>query len=151
MMSDGTIKIFTIGFTGSSAEHFFDRLKSAGVKKVVDTRLWASSQLAGFAKKKDMPYFTRQLVGADYEYREDLAPTADILRSFKDNRISWEDYEVQYTNLINYRNLANMLSPDEVDKACFLCACKTEHNCHRRLLAEYLQREWDADIKIIHL
>ena len=41
MMSDTAIKIFTIGFTGYSAEDFFDRLKQAGVKKVIDTRLGA--------------------------------------------------------------------------------------------------------------
>lgn len=146
-----TITIFTIGFTGSSAEHFFERLKKAGVKKVIDTRLWASSQLAGFAKKKDLPYFVRELANAEYEYREDLAPTSDIHRAYKDNRISWEDYEVQYIDLIEHRNLANILSPEEVDQACFLCACKTEHHCHRRLLAEFLQREWEQSVKILHL
>ncbi len=151
MLNCSNIRIFTIGFTGSSAEHFFERLRNAGVKKVIDTRLWASSQLAGFAKKKDLPYFVKELAGADYEYREDLAPTADILKAYKDNRISWDDYEIQYIDLVNHRNLANVLSPDEVDQACFLCVCKTEHNCHRRLLAEYLQREWSHPVEIIHL
>jgi uncharacterized protein (DUF488 family) len=145
------IKIFTIGFTGSSAENFFERLRSAEVKKVIDTRLWASSQLAGFAKKKDLPYFLKKLAEADYEYREDLAPTADILKAYKENRISWDDYEIQYIELINHRNLAAVLSPEEVDQACFLCACKTEHHCHRRLLAEYLQREWNTHLEITHL
>lgn len=151
MMNDQAIKIFTIGFTGSSAEDFFGRLKQAGVKKVIDTRLWASSQLAGFAKKKDMPYFVKELVGVDYEYREDLAPSKDILKAYKDNHISWDDYEVQYIDLINHRNIVNILKPDEVHEACFLCACKTEHHCHRRLLAEYLQSQWDAPMEIVHL
>ena len=146
-----TIKLFTIGFTGSSAEDFFERLRGAGVKKVIDTRLWASSQLAGFAKKKDLPFFVKELAGADYEYRDDLAPTADILKAYKDGKISWDSYEVQYIDLINHRNLANVLSPDEVNEACFLCACKTEHNCHRRLLAEYLQREWKQPLEVAHL
>ncbi|MCB9983622.1 MAG: DUF488 domain-containing protein [Rhodospirillales bacterium] len=90
-----TVTIFTIGFTGSSAEHFFERLKRVGVKKVIDTRLWAGSQLSGFAKKKDLPYFVKELAGANYEYREDLAPISDILKAYKDNRISWKNYEVQ--------------------------------------------------------
>lgn len=146
-----TVKIFTIGFTGSSAKHFFERLRQADVKKVIDTRLWASSQLAGFAKKKDLPYFLKEIAGIDYEYREELAPSADILKPFKDNKMSWDEYEVQYIDLINHRNIANMLSPDEVDRACFLCACKTEHHCHRRLLSEYLQREWSQLVEIAHL
>ncbi len=93
----------------------------------------------------------KELVGADYEYRENLAPTADILKAYKDNRISWDEYEIQYIDLINHRNLANVLSPDEVNQVCFLCACKTEHHCHRRLLSEYLQREWGEPMEIVHL
>lgn len=77
------IKIFTIGFTGSSAEHFFERLKRAGVKKVIDTRLWAGSQLSGFAKKKDLPHFLKELAGVDYEYRQELAPSEDILKAYQ--------------------------------------------------------------------
>lgn len=151
MMSDTKIQIFTIGLTGSSAEHFFERLRSAGVKKVIDTRLWASSQLAGFAKKKDMPYFLKEIGGIDYEYRQELAPTDDILKPYKNNQLSWADYEVQYIDLINHRNIANILKPDEVHEACFLCACKTEEHCHRRLLVEHLQKEWDIPVEIIHL
>ena len=44
------MKIFTIGFTKTSAESFFKRLQEAGVKKVIDVRLHNDSQLAGFAK-----------------------------------------------------------------------------------------------------
>lgn len=150
-MSIGQIKIFTIGFTGKSAEDFFGRLQKAGIKKVIDTRLWASSQLAGFAKKKDLPYFIKQLVSADYEYREDLAPSQDILKAYKDKRIDWSAYEAQYNSLITQRNIAAILKPEEVHEACFLCACKTEHNCHRRLLAEHLETEWDVPMEIIHL
>ncbi len=106
---NGSVKIFTIGFTGSSAEHFFERLKQAGVKKVIDTRLWAGSQLSGFARKKDLPYFLNNLAGAEYEYRQDLAPSTEILKAYKDNRISWSEYEIQYIQLINHRNISNIL------------------------------------------
>lgn len=150
-MSNQAITIFTIGFTGSSAEHFFNRLRSAGVKKVIDTRLWASSQLAGFAKKKDLPYFLQEIGGIDYEYRKELAPSDDILKPFKDNKTSWAEYEVQYIDLIKHRNISNILKPDEVHEACFLCACQTHEHCHRRLLAEHLQREWGNPAQIIHL
>ena len=145
------MKLFTIGFTGSSAEHFFERLKDVGVTKVIDTRLWARSQLSGFAKKKDLPYFVKELVGIDYEYCENLAPSKDILKAYKDNQMSWDEYEVHYIQLINHRNIANILTPDEVSDACFLCACKTVHHCHRRLLAEYLQQEWNQPLEVIHL
>ena len=151
MMTNQAIKIFTIGATGSSAEDFFRRLRSADVKKVIDTRLWASSQLAGFAKKKDLPFFLRKIGGIDYEYRRELAPSDDILKPFKNNQISWQDYEAQYIDLIRNRNIASVLRPEEVDTACFLCACKTEDRCHRRLLTEHLQKEWSVSVEIVHL
>ena len=146
-----SVKIYTIGVSGLTAEHFFERLKTAGVKRVIDTRLWASSQLAGFAKKKDLPYFLKEIAGIDYEYRKELAPSDEILKPFKNNQLSWVDYEIQYIELINHRNISNILSPDEVHGACFLCACKTIEQCHRRLLAEFLQREWQQPVEIVHL
>ena len=45
------MRILTIGFTRKSAERFFEMLRTAGAKRVVDVRLNNVSQLAGFAKK----------------------------------------------------------------------------------------------------
>ena len=51
------MKIFTIGFTKKSAEVFFDLIKSADIKTLLDVRLNNVSQLAGFAKKNDLKFF----------------------------------------------------------------------------------------------
>ena len=69
------MEIYTIGFTQTTAEHFFKRLADARVERLLDVRLNNSSQLAGFAKAKDLPYFLRELVGASYEHEPVLAPT----------------------------------------------------------------------------
>jgi uncharacterized protein (DUF488 family) len=45
-----TVALYTIGFTKSSAEAFFGKLRSGGVRTVLDTRLHRTGQLAGFAK-----------------------------------------------------------------------------------------------------
>ena len=55
------IKLFTIGFTQKSAREFFTALKDAGVKRVVDVRLNNNSQLAGFSKKDDLPFFLKEI------------------------------------------------------------------------------------------
>lgn len=149
-MSD--IKIFTIGFTGTTAEGFFDRLRRAKVKKVIDTRLWADTQLSGFAKKKDLPFFLQNLAGARYEHRIDLAPSEDILKDFKNKKIGWPEYEGRYLQLLHDRRIADKLASGDVADSCFLCAEKTPHHCHRRLLAEYLQKEWPHHpLDIVHL
>src|SRR5262245_44090398 len=77
------IKLFTIGFTQKSAREFFAALKEAGVKRVVDVRLNNNSQLAGFSKKEDLPYFLKKIGNIDYIHAPDLAPTQEILDAFK--------------------------------------------------------------------
>jgi uncharacterized protein (DUF488 family) len=52
------VKLFTIGVTKTSAEHFFGRLEKAGAKALIDVRLNNISQLAGFAKRDALRYFT---------------------------------------------------------------------------------------------
>jgi uncharacterized protein (DUF488 family) len=73
------MKLFTIGFTKKSAEEFFTRLQGAGVRRVVDVRLNNTSQIAGFAKARDLAFFLRAVAGIDYLHLPDLAPTQDIL------------------------------------------------------------------------
>ncbi|WP_426176912.1 hypothetical protein [Massilia sp. TWR1-2-2] len=48
------MKIFTIGFTRTSAEDFFTRLKKSEAQRLVDVRLNNVSQLAGFAKRDEI-------------------------------------------------------------------------------------------------
>jgi uncharacterized protein (DUF488 family) len=53
------VEIYTIGFTHTTAERFFARLADARIERLLDVRLNNSSQLAGFAEAKDLPYFAR--------------------------------------------------------------------------------------------
>ncbi|WP_293145369.1 hypothetical protein [Okeania sp. SIO3I5] len=53
-----TIELFTIGFTQKTAQDFFENLTKSKVKFVIDTRVNNVSQLAGFAKKKDLQRFS---------------------------------------------------------------------------------------------
>ena len=48
------MRIYTIGFTKTTAENFFTRLKNSGAQKIVDVRLNNVSQLAGFAKRDEL-------------------------------------------------------------------------------------------------
>ena len=54
------ITLYTIGFTQKSAEQFFELLKNNHISKLVDIRINNASQLAGFAKGKDLQYFVKQ-------------------------------------------------------------------------------------------
>lgn len=146
------MEIFTIGFTQSTAENFFDRLRSHRVERLLDVRLNNKSQLAGFAKRDDLAYFLRELVGADYEHAPLLAPTQDILDDFKKKReMSWEEYEERFLALLREREVEHQLRPEEfVRRTVLLCSESTPEHCHRRLVAEYLRERWRG-LEIVHL
>jgi len=90
------IETFTIGFTKKSAEQFFTKLQNAGVKRLLDVRLNNSSQLAGFAKRDDLQFFLKALGGIEYEYVAELAPTKDILDTYKKHGGDWIVYDASF-------------------------------------------------------
>jgi uncharacterized protein (DUF488 family) len=137
------VEIYTIGFTQTTAEHFFGRLSSAGVKRLLDVRLNNSSQLAGFAKAQDLPFFLYELVGASYEHDPRLAPTQDLLDEYKKRKGEWSIYERGFMQLMAERQIEHTLSPAEFAvPTALLCSEATAENCHRRLVCEYLARHW---------
>ena len=69
--------IYTAGFAEWTAERFFGELKAHSVSHLVDVRLNNVSQLAGFAKKKDLEFFLKTICGAEYMHEPILAPTSD--------------------------------------------------------------------------
>lgn len=144
------MKLFTIGFTKKSAEAFFTSLKNAGVKRLVDVRLNNVSQLAGFTKKDDLRFFTKAICNIDYLHAPSLAPTKDLLDSYKKHKGDWSVYERQFLDLMRLRHVEKTVSRDMLDGGCLLCSEKTPNHCHRRLVAEYLKEYW-SDLEIEHL
>lgn len=144
------MKIFTIGFTKKSAETFFTRLKNAGVKRLVDVRLNNVSQLAGFTKKDDLRYFTKEICGIEYIHLPSLAPTQDILDAYKKNNGDWDVYEHKFLDLMRARHIEDAIPHETVDGGCLLCSEEKPHHCHRRLVAEYLKEKW-GDVEIEHI
>lgn len=144
------IKLFTIGFTKKNASKFFGLLRDARVRRVIDTRLHRSSQLAGFAKEQDLPFFLREICHTEYETEPLLAPTDDILTAYKKKLIDWKDYEQRFNTLLVKRKIDRNLLRERFDHACLLCSEDKPHQCHRRLVAEYLRKKW-GDVEIKHL
>ena len=145
------MKIFTIGFTKKSAQTFFEKLKSAGVRRLLDVRLNNVSQLAGFTKKDDLRYFTKAICNIEYVHLPVLAPTAEILDPYKKQKNGdWPLYERQFLDLMKERHIEEKLSPEVLDGGCFLCSEEKPHHCHRRLVAEYLKEKWGS-VEIEHI
>ncbi len=143
--------LHTIGFTKKTARDFFERLRGAGVKKLVDVRLNNTSQLAGFTKKDDLEYFSRVICGASYHHLPSLAPTPTLLASLKKRGGTWDDYERGFDELMKERRAIERLERAFFEEsACLLCSEDTPTHCHRRLVAEAMQKRW-PDLQIVHL
>ncbi len=147
---DGTIKVFTVGFTKKTAEQFFSKLQAAGVKRVIDIRLNNVSQLAGFAKRDDLKYLLRAIAGIDYLHVPELAPTQDILDAYKKQKGDWSVYEAEFLKLMEARHAEEIVPKETMNCACLLCSEHEPQCCHRRLVAEYLQQHWE-NVVIDHI
>ena len=147
---EGNLNLFTIGFTRKSARDFFEKLRDAGVKRVVDVRLNNVSQLAGFSKRDDLEYFLEKVAGIEYVHAPMLAPTQEMLDEYRKQKRGWELYQERFLELMAERKIERELDRGVVHEGCLLCSEEQPHHCHRRLVAEYLQRHW-KDVRVQHL
>jgi uncharacterized protein (DUF488 family) len=145
------MRVLTIGFTQKSAERFFDLIASSSVDILVDIRLHPDGQLAGFARRADLPFFLKRLANCSYVHLPNLAPTDEILKSYRADH-DWGAYVRRFEDLMDARNV-----PGTLDRAlfvnndcCLLCSEATPEQCHRRLIAERLARVW-SDVEVEHL
>ncbi len=122
------MRLLTIGFTKKPAQRFFDLLRSAGVKRVVDVRLNNSSQLAGFAKRDDLAWFLREIGGMDYTHVPALAPTQALLSAYRKAEVDWPAYEQRFLDLMRERRIEETVDPALLDAGCLLCSEDQPHN-----------------------
>jgi len=141
------MKIYTIGFTKKTLEDFITRLKKSNIQRIVDIRLNNSSQLAGFAKSHDLEFILKQF-GIEYISVKSLAPNKALLDKYRKAK-NWKEYEANFKALMNTRNARKTLDDLQLDKktSCFLCSEDKPEKCHRRLVAEML----DKNFEIVHL
>ena len=145
------ITLYTIGFTKKSAEQFFGLLRKNGVKQLVDVRINNSSQLAGFAKGKDLEFFVKEICHIPYKHITDLAPSKELLDKWHKQEVTWDEYERIYTKMLADRDILCKYGIKLFDGSCFLCSEDTPEQCHRRLLAEYMKKHSKEPVEIIHL
>ena len=156
------MKVFTIGFTKKTAAVFFDLLRDSGAKRLVDVRLNNSSQLARFAHGGDLPYLLQRICRMGYIHVPDLAPTKELLDDYRNGSCNWETYERVFLALLDERRIFEKgLRPTEgrrimkrlkatIANSCLLCSEHEPDHCHRRLVAEFFNRQW-GDVEIEHL
>ncbi len=114
-------------------------------------RLNNTSQLAAFTKRDDLRYFLQEICRAEYLHLPTLSPTKEILDAYKKGDMTWDEYESRFLDQLRQREVEAA-----VDRQLFhvptvlLCSEPTAEHCHRRLVAEYLARKWEAG-PVVHL
>lgn len=140
--------IYTIGFTQKSSQVFFDLIKNNHINLLIDIRLNNQSQLAGFTKGRDLPYFLEKICDCSYVHELKFSPTKQILDDYKKNIIVWSQYESLYLELIKNRKVEKLFKDKYLNykNIVFLCSESTPEMCHRRLLAEYINSFYNLGI-----
>ncbi|HVC31523.1 MAG TPA: DUF488 domain-containing protein [Steroidobacteraceae bacterium] len=145
------MEVCTIGFTKRTAADFFGTLSARGIRRLVDVRLNNSSQLAGFSKREDLRFFLHELCGAEYIHEPLLAPTPELFAAYRKRRGTWEAHEDGFFRLMAERRVETRLNRGLFETAAvLLCSEPTAGRCHRRLVLEYLQRNW-GELTMVHL
>jgi hypothetical protein len=118
---------------------------------LVDIRLKPDSQLSGFAKGRDLPYFLRHLSDCAYQHMPLMCPTEALLNQYREDK-AWARYETGFKHLLDERQLITHLNRTwwAAQPACLLCSEHEPDFCHRRLIAEYMATYW-PEVEIIHL
>lgn len=146
------IKAYTIGFTKKTAKQFFSILNDNHIDIVVDVRLNNSSQLAGFSKYPDIEFFLDKICGIRYKHDLHFAPNESTLTRYKMKQISWEEYEVEFAQTMQEREITEYIKANYGDNIsiCLLCSEPTPEKCHRRLVADYFKNTFN-EVQIVHL
>jgi uncharacterized protein (DUF488 family) len=144
----------TIGFTGKTAEDFFDLLRHAEVQSVIDVRQNRTGQLSAFAKYPDLEFFLRQIGNIGYRHEPLLAPSPELRKSYQENK-DWDAYEESFLKLLKQRGVPKSLDTSSWPaNVTLLCTEPGPEKCHRRLVAELLANNWreaSDDVEVRHL
>ena len=125
-------------------------MKDASIRRLLDVRLNNASRLAGFARRADLPFFLKELCGAEYLHEPRLTPTREILDAYRKGG-GWPNYERAFLGLLRERRVEETLDRSLFEvPTVLLCSEATAEHCHRRLVLEDLDREWGG-IRAVHL
>jgi uncharacterized protein (DUF488 family) len=141
--------LFTIGYQGSTLSEFVERLRAAGVERVVDVRELPLSRRPGFSKSQ----LAAALTSAGIEYVHVRA-----LGNPKSNRERWRSGDTRGGAVAFRRHLHDRARAalgelaDSVLKEtiCLLCVEESHLDCHRALVAAAIAERLSR-VTVVHL
>jgi uncharacterized protein (DUF488 family) len=128
------MKIFTIGYEGTTMAEFIAALKEVGVRQVIDVRAIPNSRRPGFSKTPLRNSLAEE--GIDYVHLRALGTPADGRAAARAGRI--DDLRRIYAGQLELpeamAEAAQMVALAEETPSALLCYEREPGGCHRTLL-----------------
>ena len=128
------MRIFTLGYEGTTVGEFLAALQQAGVKRVIDVRAVPNSRRPGFSKTPLRNALEE--VGIDYVHLRALGTPADGRAAARAGR--HEDLKRIYASQLELpeamAQAAQMLDLASNKPSALLCYEREPQHCHRSLL-----------------
>jgi uncharacterized protein (DUF488 family) len=141
------MRIFTIGYEGTTVSEFIAALKRAGVERVIDVRALPLSRRPGFSKTALRGALEE--AGIEYVHLKALGTPADGRAAARAGRHS--DLERIYAGQLELPEAiaqgAEMLALAEEKPSALLCMEREPAHCHRTLLLNAVV----SDAEVVHL
>ena len=140
--------IFTIGYESRDIDKFINRLKTHGIKQLIDVREKPISRKKGFSKTKLREALTEEYI--EYIHMPRLGSPSDIRHEYKEGgseRLFFERYE---SYLKNEACDQILLLDDYVSStpSALMCFELSYVHCHRKIIAKELS---NIGYEVIHL
>jgi uncharacterized protein (DUF488 family) len=144
-----TPRLFTIGYQGNTPDDLIDRLREAGVERVVDVRELPLSRRRGFSKSMLAEALTQ--AGISYEH-------VRALGNPKPNRDRWKSGDSKGGAQAFRRHLHNgsraalaeLAESIRSEKTCLLCFEESHADCHRSVIAGAIAERLPR-VAVVHL
>lgn len=141
------MRIFTIGYEGTTVDEFLSALQSAGVERVIDVRAVPNSRRPGFSKTPLRNALAE--AGIDYVHLRSLGTPADGRAAAREGRHA--DLERIYAGQLELPEAiaqsAQMVGLAEEKPSALLCYERDPAVCHRSLLLSAVT----PDAEVVHL
>ena len=141
------MKLATIGYEQATQGEVIARLTAAGVRAVIDVRAVASSRRAGFSKT--LLAASLDAAGIGYVHLRELGtpkPGRDAARAGRiaEMRAIFEAHLEEPGAQLQLGQAGEIA---RAEKAALLCYEADAARCHRRIIAQRLERTWGLEVE----
>lgn len=146
------VELLTVGYEGEELSAFVDKLKAAGVARVIDVRFTPLSRKRGFSKTPLSEAL--KAAGIEYVHYKELGTLKQIRDDYKRTK-DFSDFRRRYDAYLNdqARPMAAVYGLAATKRSALLCFEADHRHCHRTILAERMARDFHGEhtLHVTHL